>query len=128
MVRGGDIVTRLERDREELFDLLAAETGVGIGDNKIYFCNEIYCHDCKLNKICHNKALTHDEIVATMHHWLDDNFESQKEDIMDYLYLFLAVDNEFAYRDCRDIYCENCLFSEYRSCTKAKENWLKEEV
>ena len=34
-------MTRFEKDKEVLFDLLAEDTGVGIGDNRIYYCNEI---------------------------------------------------------------------------------------
>ena len=127
MVTGGDIVTRFEKDKEVLLDLLAESIGIGIGDNKLYFCNEIDCEDCLIRATC---LLSGKAATLKTHKWIDENFEKQHKDIMDYLCLDFAVDINWGneYDHCKNILCSDCLFEGHKACTKAKEEWLKEEA
>jgi len=121
-------VTRIERDKDILFDILAQCTGVGAGDNKIYFCREINCDDCAFQKVC-NSGNNYD-VTVPMVKWLNDNWDSQKEDIFDYLCDDIAVNTNWnnEYTRCNYIFCRECLFREERGCTLEKKKYFKEEV
>lgn len=128
-------MTRFERDKEILFDILAEEIGAGAADNKIYYCNEIYCEDCLFNHLCGEDS-THENgagagAVRAAHEWLDKNFETQKEDIMDYLSSTIAIDKEWdnEYTKCNNILCSHCAFDTLDSgCTARRKKYLNEEV
>lgn len=92
-------MTRFEKDKEVLFDLLAEDADVGIGDNKIYFCRELYCDDCLMNSACHKSI---NEAIRATHKW--DN-----------------------YTKCNLLNCRNCFFDKYGACIEKKE-YLNEEV
>lgn len=121
----------IDKYKEVLFDVLAKNIGVGIGDNNIYFCREIYCEDCKLKTVCDTGDLK--KTLFTTHKWIDENFESQYEDIIDYLCDDFAIripENEFTCCDEMPV-CALCFFNHYKeeeSCTKGKRMWLNEEV
>lgn len=119
-------MTRFERDKEILFDLLAEETGVGIGDNRIYYCNEINCEDCLMEPAC---SEPHKGTLA-MHKWIEENFEKWNEDIMDYIYDTIAVDTrDKDYTDCNLLNCHMCLFYNLIGhCTALKREYLNEQV
>lgn len=117
-------MTRFERDKDIIFDILAKYTGVGIGDNRIYYCNEINCEDCLMDSACSSP-----QVILPMHKWIEENFEKQNEDIMDYIYDIIAVDKrDKDYVNCDSLNCYWCLFNKYGSCTELREEYLNEEV
>ena len=92
-------MTRFERDKDIILDILAENTGVGIGDNRIYYCNEINCEDCLMEPICREP-----HSVLAMHKWIEENFEKWNEDIVDYIYDTIAVDaRDKDYTDCNSL-------------------------
>ena len=119
-------MTRFERDKDIIFDILAKYTGVGIGDNRIYYCNEIYCENCSMESACNEP---HKGVLA-MHKWLEENFEKWNEDIVDYIYDTIAVDKRSKdYVNCDLLNCRMCLFnSVIGHCTALKKVYLHEEV
>lgn len=119
-------MTRFERDKDVILDTLAKNTGVGIGDNRIYYCNEINCKNCLMEPAC---SEPHKGILA-MHKWIEENFEKWNEDIVDYIYDTIAVDvRNKDYVDCNLLNCRMCLFYNLIGhCTALKREYLHEQV
>lgn len=119
-------MTRFERDKDVILDILAECTGVGIGDNRIYYCNEINCEDCLMEPAC---SESHKGVLA-MHKWIEENFEKWNEDIVDYIYDTIAVDaRDKDYTDCNLLNCRMCLFYNLIGhCTELRREYLNEEV
>lgn len=118
-------MTRFERDKDVILDILAKCTGVGIGDNSIYYCHEIGCENCSMESACSEPHKS----VLVMHKWLEENLEKQNEDIMNFLYDIIAVDkrdNSYVY--CALLSCQTCFFDKYCACTELKREYLNEEV